>query len=97
MQVSQPKSFAATVVLASTNNPADAGSPEIDLFGILRVDSYSFHNDLLSLWSHAKDVYDLHLRDATVNHFVVQQNAGKVSVIGIDNSANPPPGLPIHV
>lgn len=98
VQVNQPLSFSASVTLQSTSTPVfGAGSPEIDLIGLAHADSYSFQHDMLSIFSGNSVIDTLHMHDGTLYGFVVQQTSAGVSVIGIDDPANPPPGgLPIH-
>jgi len=98
VQVNQPLSFSASVTLQSTSTPVfGAGSPEIDLIGLAHADSYSFQHDMLSIFSGNSVIDTLHMHDGTLYGFVVQQASAGVSVIGIDDPANPPPGgLPIH-
>jgi hypothetical protein len=70
---------------------------EIDLPGLAHIDSYTFKNDLLRLYTGNHVAGQLQLHDATTNGFVVQQAAGRVDILSILDPASPPVGLPVHV
>jgi len=87
LQIDRPAAFAGQVNLIGG---------QIDLEGLANADSYTFQNDMLSIFSAGKVIDTLRLTDSTTNGFVVQQAAGSVNVLGIIDPNNPPPGLPIH-
>ena len=88
LRVDHPTKFAGQVNLIGG---------QIDLEGLAKADSYTFQNDMLSIFSAGKMIDTLHLTDSTLNGFVVQQTAGSVNVVGIIDPNNHPIGLPLHV
>ena len=88
LRADHPRDFDANVSLFNNG--------EIDLIGLARADSYSFKNDMLSIFSGHKVIDTLRLRDQTSYGFVVQQTAGSVNIVSILDPSNPPTGLQIN-
>jgi hypothetical protein len=70
---------------------------EIDLIGLATADSYTYRNDMLSIYSGKSAINRLHLTDQTLHGFVVEKGAGRVNIVAILDPAHVPVGLPIHV
>lgn len=87
LQIDQPAQFHGSVSLASG---------EIDLAGLAGADSYSFQNDMLSIFSNGNVIDTLRMADASQYGFVVENTSAGVSVLTITDPAHPPPGLPVH-
>ena len=77
---------------------AGAGVPQIDLLGLTKADSYSYHNDMLSIWSGKSVIETLRLATSTPYGFTVQLTKCGVSVIADTANHHSFPGaLPVHV
>jgi hypothetical protein len=76
---------------------AGAGVPRIDLLGLTRADSYSYHNDMLSIWSGKSVIETLRLATSTPYGFTVQLTKGGVSVIADTANHSFPGALPVHI
>jgi len=76
---------------------AGAGVPQIDLLGLTRADSYSYHNDMLSIWSGKSVIETLRLATSTPYGFTVQLTKCGVSVIADTANHSFPGALPVHV
>jgi hypothetical protein len=87
LQVDHPKQFEGFGYLVGG---------KISLMGLVDADSYSFQNEMLSIFSGKSVIDTLRLRDATPNGFVVEQKSGSVNIVSFDPT-NPEIGLPIHV
>jgi hypothetical protein len=87
LQVDKPLDFHGSVTLVQ-------GS--IDLMGLVTADSYSFKNDMLSIFSGSTVIDTLRLHDSTQFGFAVERTATSVNVVAISDPTNPPVGLPIH-
>jgi hypothetical protein len=90
VQIDQPNLFEATATLITA-------STRIDLIGLAEADSYTFKNDLLSIFSGKSIIDTLRLHDSTPNGFVVQKDLDSVNILGISNPTSLPEGLlPLH-
>jgi hypothetical protein len=91
LTIDQPQSFAGKVDLNSS-------SSEIDLKGLANAGSYSFKNDMLSIWSGNRIIDTLRMHDGSPNGFVVEPDtaAGSLKIAAISDPNNPPIGLPVH-
>src|SRR5207248_2090163 len=76
VQVSQPTKFlgSAQLLTGGTGHVS-----EIDLMGLANADSYTYQNDLLSIFSGSSVIDKLHLHDSTPNGFAVEKTAGSVN------------------
>jgi hypothetical protein len=78
---------------------AAPGSPlpaEIDLMGLATADSYTYTNDMLSIFSGTSIIDRLRLTDHTQYGFAVEKTTGSVNAVAISDPTNRPAGLPIH-
>jgi hypothetical protein len=105
--IDEPKQFYGSVTLgsadSSSSSPLPSGSqtninqpPEIDLIGLATADSYTFQNDMLSIFSGPKIIDTLRLHDGTANGFAVEKTSSSVNIVAITDPTNTPVGLPIH-
>ena len=74
-----------------------AGVSQIDLLGLTKADSYSYHNDMLSIWSGKSVIETLRLATSTPYGFTVQLTKCGVSVIADTANHSFPGALPVHV
>jgi len=95
-----PNQFSGHVYLSTF----DGGTPtnplfpaEIDLMRLATADSYTYKNDMLSIFSGKSVIDQLHLTDKTIHGFVVGKTASSVNIIAISDLAHPPGELPIHL
>jgi hypothetical protein len=91
--IDDPKRFLATVDLGPSGQPGFLPNSVVDLNHLANADSYTYANDLLSIYSHNKVIDTLKL-DASA--LVVAKTAGGVALY---NSMSPPTGaslLPVH-
>lgn len=96
--IDQPNEFSAKITLTTTQaSPAYPLPAEIDLHGLATADSYTFRNDMLSIFSGKSVIDRLHLTDDTAHGFAVEKAAGSVNIVAISDPTNPPIGLPIHI
>jgi hypothetical protein len=97
LQIDQPNEFKASVTLT----PAPSGSfppPEIDLVGLANASSYSYKNDMLSIFSGKSIIDTLRLSDQTKFGFDVVQASGSVNIVTLTSSGQLLSGaLPMHV
>ena len=72
------------------------GGGEIDLLGLATADSYTYQNDMLSIFSGKSIIDTLRLTNQSPNGFVVKPPAtgGSVNIVAITDPLHPPPGLP---
>jgi hypothetical protein len=101
VQIDEPNLFRASITL-KTPPTSSFGVPsplpaEIDLMGLATADSYTYKNDMLSIYSGKSAINRLHLSDQTLHGFVVEKGAGSVNIVAILDPAHAPVGLPIHV
>ncbi len=100
VQIDEPNRFKASITLkAPPTSSFGIPSPlpaEIDLMGLATADSYTYKNDMLSIYSGKSVIDRLHLTDQTLHGFVVEKGAGSVNIVAILDPAHPPFGLPIH-
>jgi hypothetical protein len=87
LQLDKPTTFQGSVTLVQGT---------IDLIGLATADSYTFKNDMLSIFSGKSIIDTLRLHDATPYGFAVEKTATSVSVVSIADRLHPPFGLPIH-
>ena len=87
LQIDHPSQFAGDVNLVGG---------EIDLQGLANADSYTYQNDMLSIFSGKSVIDTLKLTDSTPNGFAVEKTGG-VNIVSITDPTNPPTGLPMHV
>ena len=87
LQIDDPKQFAGNVNLIGG---------EIDLEGLAKADSFTYQNDMLSIFSGKSVIDTLNLADSTPNGFVVEKAAGSVNIVAVADPTNPPIGLPLH-
>ena len=96
----KPNQFAGHVLL-SVRDGGTLANPlfpaEIDLIGLANADSYTYKNDMLSIYSGKSVIDRLRLTDATPNGLVVEKGAGSINIVAILDPAHPSVGLPIHV
>jgi hypothetical protein len=97
VQIDHPDRFAAHVTLMSDPAPGSASPAEIDLMGLATADSYSYRNDMLSIFSGNSVIDRLRLHDSTPHGFVVEKTTGSVNIVAITDPAHPPAGLPLHI
>ncbi len=102
VQIDRPDLFQGAITLKSLQppdyNPAAAVLPaEIDLMGLATADSYSFQNDMLSIFAGNSVIDTLRLHDATTNGFAVQKDADSVNIMAITDPSQVGIGLPVHV
>ena len=64
--------------------------------GLATADSYTYKNDMLSIYSGKSVIDRLHLTDQTLHGFVVEKGAGSVNIVAILDPAHIPFGLPIQ-
>jgi hypothetical protein len=90
LQIDAPNQFLASTELFNNG--------QIDLMGLATADSYTYQNDMLSIFSGGSVIDTLHLHDSTSNGFVVEPPTagGSVYIAAITDLNNVPPGLPIH-
>jgi hypothetical protein len=97
IQIDKPNLFAGQVNLGFHLGGVDGGE-EIDLIGLAQADSYTYQNDLLSIFGGGKVIDTLRLIDNTTNGFAVEKTAsGVIKIATITDPTNPPVGLPIDV
>lgn len=87
--VEKPASFQGSVFFQST-----AG--ELDLIGLAKADSYTYQNDMLSIFSGKSIIDTLRFTDDTPYGFVVEKTANSVNIVAIADPTSPPIGLPLH-
>ena len=89
--IDEPKQFSA-----STNY---GGGGAIDLVGLAKADSYTFQNDMLSIYNGKKIIDTLKLTDSTQYGIEVQKTSTGVSLLAYADAAHTPIGtpLPIHI
>jgi hypothetical protein len=97
----KPKEFAGHVTLAA---PVGGLSlPEIDLNGLANADSYTFKNDMLSIFSGNSVIDRMRLTNQVAHGFFVDKAAnGTISITGITDPTHIPIALfdhllPLHV
>jgi hypothetical protein len=88
LQLDKPTAFAGSV---------DLTQGTIDLVGLANADSYSFKNDILSVYSGNKVIDTLRLTNETQYGFAVEKVAGGVNIVALSSATNPSTGLPTHV
>jgi hypothetical protein len=95
LQIDEPKAFHGSVVM-------DVGA-KVELVGIANADSYSFANDVLTLFAGQRAIDRLHVsNDGTYNgqpHDIQVSESGSVVYVTQIGLTSPPPGsivLPIH-
>jgi hypothetical protein len=96
LNIDNPNEFHGAVDLTYIPG-AGAGMPRIDLLGLTRADSYSYHNDMLSIWSGKSVIETLRLATSTPYGFTVQLTKGGVSVIADTANHSFPGALPVHI
>jgi len=96
IQIDEPNLFAGQVNLGAHLGGVDGGEG-IDLIGLANADSYTYQNDLLSIFGGGKVIDMLRLHDSTQFGFAVEKAAGSVNIVTITDPTNPPVGLPLHV
>jgi hypothetical protein len=94
--IDNPNEFHGAVDLTYTPG-AGAGVPQIDLLGLTKADSYSYHDDMLSIWSGKSVIDTLRLATSTPYGFAVASTMGGVSVIPDTANHTYPGELPVHV
>ena len=91
--IDHPNEFHGSITLGDGSIVA---GESIDLMGLATADSYTFKNDMLSIFAGKTVIDTLRLTDATPNGFVVEKASGSVNIVSIVDPARPPAGLPIH-
>lgn len=86
--VDHPKDFAAHVTLK-------AGG-ELDLNGLASADSYTFRNDILSIYSGRAVVDRVHLTDQTPYGFTLNKVAGNIDIVASTGPERALAGLTVH-
>lgn len=87
LKLDKPTAFHGSVTLVQGT---------IDLVGLATADSYTFKNDLLSIFSGKSVIDTLRLHDAAAYGFVVEKTATRISVVSINDPTHRPAGLPLH-
>jgi hypothetical protein len=93
------RQFAGEVILGRADAVPMRAAPEIDLLALGAVaDSYSFKNDMLSIFAGHKVIDTLRLHDSTQFGFEVEKTTGGVSILAYTDAAHTKVGsaLPIH-
>jgi hypothetical protein len=88
LQLDKPTAFQGSVTLVQGR---------VDLEGLATADSYTFKNDMLSIFAGNAVIDTLRLHDATQYGFAVEKTATGVGVVAIGDPAHPPAGLAIHM
>ena len=92
VQIDQPQEFNGEISLVT--GPYN----EIDLMGLANADSYTYHNDMLSIWSGEKVLDTLRLNAQQPFAVEPPTTGGKVAIVTGNPPFDPPPvGLPIHM
>jgi hypothetical protein len=92
--IDQPNKFRGSITLGDGSSPT---GESIDLMGLATADSYTFKNDMLSIFAGNTVIDTLRLTNATPYGFAVEKESGSVNIVSISNPTNPPVGLPIHI
>jgi hypothetical protein len=92
--IDHPKEFLGSITLGA--GPG-VGDESIDLMGLAKADSYTFKNDMLSIFSGNTVIDKLRLTDDTPYGFAVEKETGSVNIVAYSHPTNPPVGLPIHI
>jgi hypothetical protein len=92
--IDHPKEFLGSITLG---DGTITNGESIDLMGLATADSYTFKNDMLSIFAGNSVIDKLRLTDATPYGFAVEKETGSVNIVSISNPTNPPVGLPIHI
>jgi hypothetical protein len=92
--IDQPNKFHGTITLGDGSS---VGGETIDLMGLATADSYSFKNDMLSIFSGNTVIDKLRLTDATPYGFAVEKESGSVNIVAYSSPTTTPVGLPIHI
>lgn len=87
LQIDHPQEF-----LGSVNLPGG----QIDLEGLAKADSYTFKNDLLTIYSGRHIIEVLRMQNTTPYGFAVEQVSGSVNIVALINPGNLPGSLPVH-
>jgi hypothetical protein len=96
--IDKPDQFSAKVTfLTSQATPLLPFPAEIDLIGLATADSYTYRNDMLSIYSGKSVIDRLRLTDDTPYGFAVEKTAGSVNIVAISDPTSPPIGLPKHI
>jgi len=85
--------FLGSVTLYHSSGPMTA---TINLEGLANADSYTFANDMLSIFSGKSVIDTLRLHDSTQFGFAVNKVPDGVSVVTNVDQTNPVGGLPVH-
>ena len=94
--IDHPNQFHGVAHLLTGGSPGSPLPAEIDLMGLATADSYSYKNDMLSIY-HGNSVIDrLNFVDNSDKGFVVEKVGGNVHIVGILDPTHPPAGLPLH-
>lgn len=88
LRIDHPNQFLGSVQFSSG---------EIDLESLAKADSYTYQNDMLSIFSGKSVIDTLRLADLTPHGFVVEKTSGSVNILAITDPTNPPVGLPIYM
>jgi hypothetical protein len=94
--IDKPNEFHGAVDLTYIPSPG-ASTPQIDLLGLTKADSYSYHNDMLSIWAGKSVIDTLRLATSTPYGFTVQLTKVGVSVIADTANHSFAGALPVHV
>lgn len=93
LQLDKPMEFLGSVTLYHNSGSMIA---TINLEGMANADSYTFQNDMLSIFSGQTVIDTLRLHDSTTNGFEVDKTPTGVSVVTIVDPTQIRGGLPIH-
>jgi len=100
LQIDKPAEFLGSTTIVyqgNSNNPLSvAPVGEIDLMGLATADSYSYRNDMLSIFSGKSVIDTLRFHDGTIHGFAVEKTATSVNIVNIIDPSHPPVGLPVH-
>jgi hypothetical protein len=90
VKIDRPDQFSASISLTSA-------SSAIDLMSLAAADSYTYQNDMLSIWSGNTVIDKLRLHDNTPHGFVVEApTTGRSVNVAISDPNHVPGGLPVH-